>query len=146
VILLARPTDGPIRRSAFFVGDMVKIKLELKTDKRMALRMVAEHAPAGGINIEGKQFQGGEFIPAEVAAKATPSQKVDLKKSRRQRQAKKKKITIQQAGKLLAERGITLVGGAGFDFQRKMATFIIEDQGEQQVVTSEDIKEILFPG
>lgn len=35
-------------------------------------------APSGGISIDGKRFLGGEFIPAEYVAKATPAQQKRL--------------------------------------------------------------------
>lgn len=35
----------------------------------------AAHAPAGGVAVAGKQFVGGQFIPAEVMAQATPAEK-----------------------------------------------------------------------
>jgi hypothetical protein len=38
------------------------------------------HAPAGGITIGGKAFEGGQFIPDEDAAKATPAEKKKLMK------------------------------------------------------------------
>jgi hypothetical protein len=39
------------------------------------LRMQSVHAPAGGVNIQGKQYKGGEFIPGDVVAKATTAEK-----------------------------------------------------------------------
>lgn len=38
----------------------------------------AKHAPKGGIDIAGKHFQGGEWIPSEVVAQATPEQKARI--------------------------------------------------------------------
>lgn len=35
----------------------------------------AEHAPPGGVTVQGKHYPGGQFIPAEVMAKATPAEK-----------------------------------------------------------------------
>ncbi len=35
----------------------------------------AEHAPAGGVEVAGRRFKGGEFIPAEVMTKATPEER-----------------------------------------------------------------------
>lgn len=36
------------------------------------------HAPAGGVTVGGKKFTGGQFIPAEVMAKATPQEKAEV--------------------------------------------------------------------
>jgi hypothetical protein len=36
------------------------------------------HAPAGGVTIGGKHFTGGQFIPGEVLAKATPEEKAKI--------------------------------------------------------------------
>jgi hypothetical protein len=33
------------------------------------------HAPVGGVTIQGKQFRGGQFIPAEVMAQASPQER-----------------------------------------------------------------------
>lgn len=33
------------------------------------------HAPAGGVSVQGKDYKGGQFIPGEVMAKATPEEK-----------------------------------------------------------------------
>jgi len=38
----------------------------------------ARHAPKGGISIGGQKFKGGQFIPAEVVAQATPAEKARL--------------------------------------------------------------------
>ena len=35
----------------------------------------AKHAPAGGVTIRGKPFAGGEFIPADVMASASPEER-----------------------------------------------------------------------
>jgi len=40
--------------------------------------MPVQHAPHGGIAIAGQQFKGGEFIPGEVIARATPQEKAQL--------------------------------------------------------------------
>jgi len=73
----------------------VKIPLTYKRPGRISLRYVkdaaghghkpaearprtdyaAAHAPKGGVTIGGKQFKGGQFIPAEVMAKATPEER-----------------------------------------------------------------------
>lgn len=41
----------------------------------------AKHAPPGGVSIGGKQFTGGQFIPAEVMAKATPSERAQVERN-----------------------------------------------------------------
>lgn len=38
----------------------------------------AQHAPKGGVTVAGKDFRGGEFIPAEVMAKATPAERAKI--------------------------------------------------------------------
>jgi len=38
----------------------------------------AMHAPKGGVSIGGQQFKGGEFIPGDVVAAATPEEKATL--------------------------------------------------------------------
>ena len=43
-----------------------------------ASRYAAQHAPAGGVDIGGKHYTGGEFIPAEVVAGATEEEKGKL--------------------------------------------------------------------
>lgn len=35
----------------------------------------AEHAPAGGIKVQGKEYKGGEFIPADVMERATAEER-----------------------------------------------------------------------
>jgi len=39
------------------------------------LMKAAQHAPKGGVSVGGKEYSGGEFIPAEVMANATPEEK-----------------------------------------------------------------------
>lgn len=39
----------------------------------------AQHAPKGGATLNGKDFRGGQFIPAEDMEQATPEEKADLK-------------------------------------------------------------------
>lgn len=43
----------------------------------------SHHAPAGGVNINGRQYVGGEFIPADQVEKASPEEKakLDVKRS-----------------------------------------------------------------
>lgn len=41
-------------------------------------RYEVQHAPHGGVTIQGQFFPGGEFIPSEVLAKATPEEKQQL--------------------------------------------------------------------
>lgn len=43
------------------------------------MRMSVQHAPRGGVRLQGKFFPGGEFIPAGVLAKATPAEKAKVK-------------------------------------------------------------------
>lgn len=59
-------------------------------------KLSANHAPAGGMSIQGQTFKGGEFIPANVMAQATPEEKAKLaskgqKKSPRQMSEKASK-------------------------------------------------------
>lgn len=35
----------------------------------------AEHAPVGGVSVGGKQYVGGQFIPGDVVARATPEER-----------------------------------------------------------------------
>lgn len=53
-------------------------------DVPFAVQFAAEHAPAGGVTVQGKFYNGGEFIPGEVIAKATAEEKEAI-------QGKKKK-------------------------------------------------------
>ena len=39
------------------------------------VRYAAVHAPAGGATVAGKKFKGGEFIPGDVLARATPAER-----------------------------------------------------------------------
>lgn len=41
-------------------------------------RYEVRHAPPGGVTIQGQSFVGGQFIPGEVLAKATPQEKAQL--------------------------------------------------------------------
>lgn len=40
-----------------------------------AVHYAAAHAPAGGVTVQGKRFTGGQFIPAEVMAHASPEER-----------------------------------------------------------------------
>jgi len=42
------------------------------------LLKAAAHAPAGGVTVQGKEYKGGEFIPAEVMEQATPEEKAKV--------------------------------------------------------------------
>lgn len=42
--------------------------------------MPAAHAPKGGITIRGKEYRGGEFIPASIVASASPEERAELEK------------------------------------------------------------------
>lgn len=42
------------------------------------------HAPAGGVTVNGKEFRGGQFIPAEDLKNASPEEKADLKAKAKQ--------------------------------------------------------------
>ncbi len=42
---------------------------------RDATHYAVQHAPKGGVTIDGVTYPGGEFIPSEVMAKATPEEK-----------------------------------------------------------------------
>ena len=48
--------------------------------RRLSLfvRLAQVHAPKGGVSIGGKKFKGGEFIPGEDLAKATPEEKAKI--------------------------------------------------------------------
>lgn len=54
--------------------DMQKLLKLINSPQRMS----AVHAPKGGATVAGKQFRGGEFIPKEVMAQATPQEKAKL--------------------------------------------------------------------
>jgi hypothetical protein len=43
-------------------------------------RKAAQHSPAGGVTIAGKHYPGGQFIPAEELAKASPAEKAELER------------------------------------------------------------------
>ena len=43
------------------------------------LRMGGEQAPKGGVTVQGKKFEGGQFIPGDVVAKATDAEKKAIK-------------------------------------------------------------------
>lgn len=61
--------------------------------KELKGEMAVHHAPKGGIKIAGQQFKGGEFIPAEVMAKATSEEKSALEgKTSGQQEKSKDKI------------------------------------------------------
>lgn len=59
------------------------------------LQLAQVHAPQGGVTIAGKFFKGGEFIPGEVLAKASPAQKQQIAQG----------IEIKNPKKERAERG-----------------------------------------
>jgi hypothetical protein len=42
------------------------------------IQLSAAHAPKGGVTIQGVQYTGGQFIPAEVLAKATPEERAKI--------------------------------------------------------------------
>lgn len=42
------------------------------------LQYAAAHAPKGGVTIQGKEYKGGEFIPAEVVESATAEEKAAI--------------------------------------------------------------------
>jgi hypothetical protein len=42
------------------------------------VRMSAVHAPKGGATVAGQKFEGGQFIPGDVLAKATPEERAKL--------------------------------------------------------------------
>src|SRR5581483_7197133 len=74
----------------------------------------AHHAPAGGIDIGGRHFTGGEFVPSDVVASATPQEKAQLVK----KQAPARRPTAPaerkaQAGQRLQE--VLAAGGASRD-------------------------------
>lgn len=47
---------------------------------REPLRYSVFHAPEGGIDIDGKHFAGGQFVPSKEAKKATPEQRKQMAK------------------------------------------------------------------
>lgn len=57
------------------------------------------HAPAGGATINGKEYVGGQFIPAEELAKATPEEKAAL-----EGKAKKQSGQLGEWGRAAAEK------------------------------------------
>ena len=61
----------------------VKKWLEERSKTRLSfdpIRLAATHAPKGGVTIGGTEFVGGQFIPGDVVAKATPEEKKKLEK------------------------------------------------------------------
>jgi hypothetical protein len=79
-ILDAMVTIGELARHETGAGDLdlpnkMAISYSLPQKK---VRLSIQHAPAGGITIGGKEFVGGEFIPGDVLAKATPEERTTL--------------------------------------------------------------------
>lgn len=97
-----RLQDIPFRPEPGFVGGRVR-RLSL------FVRLAQVHAPKGGVSIGGKQFKGGEFIPGEDLAKATPEEKAKIegkeetKAEPKQKPAPAKKPVRFEAGKLLSK-------------------------------------------
>ena len=56
-----------------------------RTDKG-PISLAVAHAPAGGINIAGKMFKGGMFIPSADLEKASPEQKARIEGATQARQ------------------------------------------------------------
>ncbi len=86
---------------------LAKLRRYIDRERRLNYN---DHAPKGGIAIKGKQFVGGQFIPAKDMAKATPEQKAQIKQGEGQPggQAKAeptaRDIAAKQIGKERAER------------------------------------------
>jgi len=61
-------------------GQFLKWLYQDGATKKPAVERYAQgkHAPKGGITIGGKQFDGGQFIPGDVVAKATPEERQKL--------------------------------------------------------------------
>lgn len=56
-------------------------RVQMALSERLTYQFAAAHAPKGGISIKGKDFAGGEFIPGQYVAAATPAQKAQLVKT-----------------------------------------------------------------
>jgi|TARA_R110000824_G_scaffold182219_2_gene363086 hypothetical protein len=54
-----------------------------------------------------------------------------------------KKITITQAARQLAAKGVTFIGAAKYDLENKTAYYIIEQDGEQRTVSATEVKNII---
>ena len=55
------------------------------------------HAPAGGVTIEGKKFEGGEFIPSDVTATLTPKERDQIKNGGKQQPTGKRFDSVEDA-------------------------------------------------
>jgi hypothetical protein len=75
----ATSPDKPDRLSASQAdAELRQMVRDLAKKKFPDVRLSATHAPKGGVTIAGKQFTGGQFIPAEDLAKATPQEKAKI--------------------------------------------------------------------
>lgn len=73
-------------------------------------RYAAQHAPSGGLNVQGRFYRGGEWIPSEVMDKATPEEKAKVVHRTHNVKPPKKRGggTIATAAAALAQMGYTL--------------------------------------
>ncbi len=55
-------------------GDGNWVRALLSQRKRSSIRLAVKRAPKGGIQVQGNFYPGGQFIPGEVLARATPAE------------------------------------------------------------------------
>lgn len=69
-------SDSDKVKSYFKLRGLQSPKKTVKYRKRrQPTRYNAAHAPAGGVSVAGKEFTGGQFIPSDVMAEATPEER-----------------------------------------------------------------------
>lgn len=82
----------------------------------------AEHAPAGGVTVQGTRYKGGEFIPGEVVAKATKEEKEAIKSG------EPKELVVRQPSKPSAQSAV--VGTVDDDVSNMTADEIVDKMRE----------------
>lgn len=75
-------------------AEVVEVKPEPEAEQFSVV-----HAPAGGATVAGKKFKGGEFIPGDVLAKASPAEKAALKAGGKEKPAEQSPATAQPKSK-----------------------------------------------
>lgn len=58
------------------------------------LQFAVAHAPAGGVDVQGTRYKGGQFIPGDVMAKATAEEKAEVEEKTEKAQVKEGKPAI----------------------------------------------------
>lgn len=61
-------------------GLPIDVDVQDRYGRPLALSYEVRHAPPGGVTVAGKQFRGGQFIPAEVMAEASPEEREAVEK------------------------------------------------------------------